>query len=89
MADQNTPIAPDKLIARERTNKLWRYMQWVEKNRHLAEQLEHEAASGSAQDPKLFTDIAAQLREIAEQLHALSSGVEVRPLQAGLGRARG
>ena len=64
-----------------RGGKLWRYMQMVEKCRHLSDTLEKTAALGGAIDRPLAGEIAAQYRDMAEQCCALAFGADPPPVR--------
>jgi hypothetical protein len=64
-------VEQDKVLARERARDLWRYMQLIEASRHRAEMLELMAHNGPQPDRTVLAEVAAQLRDFADQLHAL------------------
>jgi hypothetical protein len=49
---------------------LWRVMQLIEANRHLAEQLETAASRADLGAAPTLSDVAAQRRRIAEEIYA-------------------
>ena len=48
---------------------LWRVMQLIEANRHLAEQLETAASKADLALAPALTDVAAQRRRIADEIY--------------------
>lgn len=52
-------------------SQLWQVMQRIEANRHRAEQLEAAASTADSASARMMVRIAAQRREIADQLYAL------------------
>ena len=61
----------DKLIARERMESLWRFMQVIEASRHHAERLDALAPRIPEQLRSALLGAAGQLRECAVELHAV------------------
>lgn len=64
--------------ARER-QRLWRAMQYIEHNRHIAETLEARAPAFEPTNASLLMCMAAQHRQLAEQMYALWSGGAPEP----------
>jgi hypothetical protein len=92
MNESADPTSADKLAARQQASELWRFMQLVEATRHLADRFEASRSLGSPIAHEVHRTHAAQLREIAERLYALSRDAEVISLaehrQAGESRSR-
>ena len=61
----------DKLVARKRAQSLWRFMQLIEASRHQAERLDALAPSIPEQLRSTLASAAGQLRECANELHAM------------------
>jgi|GEM_PF-4722991 len=72
-------VEQDKVLARERARDLWRYMQLIEASRHRAEMLELMAHDGRQADRTILAEVAAQLRDLADELHALWEGHAAAP----------
>jgi hypothetical protein len=72
-------VEQDKVRAREHARDLWRYMQLIEASRHRAEMLELMAHDGRQPDGTVLAEVAAQLRDFADQLHALWERDEAAP----------
>lgn len=76
MAGEARQLHAAKRAARGAAVDLWRAMQVIEMNRHMAEKLEKTAeTSGPAQRAQLRS-VASQHREIAAQWRALALGEE-------------
>jgi hypothetical protein len=78
MAEVDDFLHPDKSAARDRASELWRLMQMIEANRHLADVLEVIEKYYKLNLRFTLQETASQLRDIADQLHDKVKGGETK-----------